>query len=117
MGKGVKLSDAELQKLTSQVDSTCAQMNSYVKNLETLVSSLGPAWRGSAATSFSQAQRQLNSDQQKLVTVLRGIQASIERTKKSHGSNDAEIAAGMRSAGAGSDAAGTRDAGGGIAGL
>ncbi|MBB1244532.1 WXG100 family type VII secretion target [Streptomyces durbertensis] len=119
MAKGVKLDDAQLQQIITKIDGTTGRLDTYVKQLDNLVASLGPAWSGEAATAYRHSQTQLNADQRALAKVLRGIRAAIEETKRSHGTNDSDIAAGMR--GIGGASGGTGAAGGGptsgIAGL
>ncbi|GIE78135.1 hypothetical protein Aph02nite_40850 [Actinoplanes philippinensis] len=83
-----RVDQATLATAASDVRSTRTEVDGQLKSLQGNVQELGSAWKGQAATGFSNLMQRWDTDVKKLLTAMDEIADLLDKSGNVHASND-----------------------------
>ena len=97
MSGGMKVTEASLAKLKTDLCDMVGSMGRQVRSLQTVIDNLEGHWNGIGANAFNQQQQLINEDHRVLAVLLNKIKEAVGDTKLRSGATDEEVLQDMKS--------------------
>lgn len=83
-----RVTEDELQALSSKISSVNSSIQGEVKRLDGVIGGIASGWKGQAATSYHRLQQQWNEDARKMNNILNDIKEAVDSTRKNYSATE-----------------------------
>jgi len=83
-----RVTEQELQTLSSKITEVNGSIQGEVKRLDGVISQIASGWQGQAATAYHRLQQQWNEDARKMNNILNDIKEAVDSTRQNYSATE-----------------------------